>query len=65
MTTVFLSKITPIWFTFCLVPFLCIPVAYLSYKLIEVPSMILGRRLSKRLNKSINLNQDNRKTVKV
>lgn len=57
LTTVILSKIIPVWLTFCLVPIFCLPVAHLTYKWIEVPSMKLGKRLSKYDLKSILLNK--------
>lgn len=47
ITVVFLSKVTPVWLAFTLVPIFSVLVAHYSYKWVEEPAMNLGRRLSK------------------
>jgi peptidoglycan/LPS O-acetylase OafA/YrhL len=44
ITTIFLSQFIPIWLTFVLVPIFSIPVAWLSYKYLELPAIAWGRK---------------------
>jgi peptidoglycan/LPS O-acetylase OafA/YrhL len=53
ISSLYLSKIIPLKMAFLLIPFLSIPIAYLVNRFIEIPSIKLGKKLTKRLtNKS-------------
>lgn len=50
MLTIFIGKVVPIEIGFILAPFVALPVAHLSYKYIEAPSIILGKKTIKLVN---------------
>ncbi|MDF2607280.1 MAG: acyltransferase 3 [Bacillales bacterium] len=56
IVTQHLSSYIPLTTTFILVPFISVPVAYLSYKYIEVPSINLGKKVLYYLH-GLNLNK--------
>jgi peptidoglycan/LPS O-acetylase OafA/YrhL len=56
-----LSNYIPLTTSFILVPFISIPIAYLSYKYIEVPSISLGKRVAFYLGK-LSLNKSTNET---
>lgn len=64
IVSIYLSKIISINLSLLAVPIVSIPVAWILYKLLELPSMSLGKRLSLWTQKALDLNVNRARIIK-
>lgn len=50
LTTIFLGKIIPLEIAFVLVPLICLPIAHITHRFVEVPANVFGRNLSNKFS---------------